>query len=81
MRALVALLLVVVIGLLLVVGAVATRWLARHIRDMRELSRYRRLVHDLAQAADLHSALDDPFAVIVADEIRKSNINPPKGLR
>jgi hypothetical protein len=80
MRAALLFLALAVIALLVILGVLAARRLARHMREVREMARYWRLVIHLSDLASQHAELGDPFAVIVADEIRKT-INPPKGLR
>lgn len=80
MRALVALLAVVVVVLGVLLAGLVARWAARKGRELRALRRYQRLVDNLQTAALEHAELGDPFAVIALDVIRKSNINPPKGL-
>ncbi|GGK62125.1 hypothetical protein Sme01_04080 [Sphaerisporangium melleum] len=81
MRAVVGFLALALIVALVVLGVLLLRWSARKALELRALSRYRRLVAGLEARAVEHVELGDPFAVIALDEIRKSNINPPRGLQ
>ncbi len=81
MRAVVGFLALALILALVVLGVLVLRWADRKARELRTLGRYRRLVAGLQARAVEHAELGDPFAVIALDEIRKSNLNPPKGLQ
>lgn len=81
MRAVVGFLALGLLVLGALVGALAARWAVRKGRDLRTLARYQRLVANLQDTAEEHAELGDPFAVIALDEIRNSNLNPPKGTR
>ncbi|WP_433542052.1 hypothetical protein ACQP10_37835 (plasmid) [Streptosporangium sandarakinum] len=58
------------------------RWLINQAKARRALIRYQRFVDDLHLLADEHAKLDNPFAVIVLDEIRIfTSYVPSKGNR
>jgi hypothetical protein len=74
MRMTVGLLSLIVLILAGIVAFLLAKRLLSLIRDVRQLNKYREFVSWLSRLADTHAELNDPFAIIVTDELRQSTL-------